>query len=60
MKDEAARESSAFLDQKDDSTANTLALQHLSLRDEISSESIPGIFTVTSTLHLPVRRQATD
>lgn len=41
MKAEAARESAAFLDQKDDPAANTVALEYLTQHDEIAAESIP-------------------
>ncbi len=41
MKDLAAREASAFADQKDDPTASTYALEFLRKHPEITSESVP-------------------
>jgi Flp pilus assembly protein TadD len=41
MKAEAAREASAFADQKDDPTASTYALEFLRKHPEITSESVP-------------------
>jgi tetratricopeptide (TPR) repeat protein len=41
MKVEAAREASAFADQKDDPTASTYALEFLRKHPEITSESVP-------------------
>jgi Flp pilus assembly protein TadD len=41
MKEQAARESAAFADQKDDPTASTYALEFLRKHPEIASESVP-------------------
>jgi Tfp pilus assembly protein PilF len=41
MKEQAAREASAFADQKDDPTASTYALEFLRKHPEITSESVP-------------------
>ncbi len=41
MKEQAARESAAFADQKDDPTASTYALEYLQKHPEITSESVP-------------------
>jgi Tfp pilus assembly protein PilF len=41
MKEQAARESAAFADQKDDPTASTYALEFLRKHPEITSESVP-------------------
>ena len=41
MKPEAARESAAFADQKDDPTANTYALEYLRHHTEVANESVP-------------------
>jgi Flp pilus assembly protein TadD len=41
MKEQAARESAAFADQKDDPTASTYALEYLRKHPEITSESVP-------------------
>jgi tetratricopeptide (TPR) repeat protein len=41
MKDQAAREATAFADQKDDPTASTYALEYLRKHPEITSESVP-------------------
>jgi Tfp pilus assembly protein PilF len=41
MKKQAARESEAFADQKDDPTASTYALEFLRKHPEITSESVP-------------------
>lgn len=41
MKEQAAREASAFADQKDDPTASTYALEFLRKHLEITSESVP-------------------
>ncbi len=41
LKQEAARESAAFADQKDDPSANTVALEFLRSHAEVASESIP-------------------
>ena len=40
MKPEAARESAAFADQKDDPTANTYALEYLRTHPEVANESV--------------------
>jgi tetratricopeptide (TPR) repeat protein len=40
MKEQAARESEAFADQKDDPTASTYALEYLRKHSEITSESV--------------------
>jgi Flp pilus assembly protein TadD len=41
MKDDAAREATAFADEKDDPTANSYALEFLSKHPEVTSESVP-------------------